>query len=221
MKEKTTVLSLQNGVDNPARIARLWGADRTLIGVVYIASRIAGPGVIEHSAGGRIVLGPLNPAAQETARRIATVLTGAQISCEVSSGIDTVMWKKLAWNAPFCALACLLRMTVGEILAEESVRPVITGSIEEVRAAARHRGIALPANTAEETLGLSRSLGNAKPSMLQDLEAGKPLEYEALNGVVIKILQEAGKRAPINEIFYAALKHIDQEPRGRQKKRDH
>lgn len=215
MSAKTTVLSLQNGVDNPEKIARLWGADRTLIGVVYIASRIAGPGVIEHSAGGRIVLGPLDPAARETARDVAAVLAGAKISCEVSSEIDTVLWKKLAWNAPFCALACLLRMTVGEILAEESVRPVITGCIEEVRAAARQRGIALPPATAEETLSLSRSLGNAKPSMLQDLEAGKPLEYEALNGVVIKILHEAGKRAPINEIFHTALKHIDREPRGR------
>jgi 2-dehydropantoate 2-reductase len=215
MSAKTTILSLQNGVDNPEKIARLWGADRALIGVVYIASRIAGPGVIEHSAGGRIVLGPLDPAARETARDVAAVLAGAKISCEVSSEIDTVLWKKLAWNAPFCALACLLRMTVGEILAEEPVRPVITGCIEEVRAAARQRGIALPPATAEETLSLSRSLGKAKPSMLQDLEAGKPLEYEALNGVVIRILHEAGKRAPINEIFHTALKHIDREPRGR------
>jgi 2-dehydropantoate 2-reductase len=221
MREKTTVLSLQNGVDNQEKIARLWGADRTVIGVVYIASRIAGPGVIEHSAGGRMVLGPLNPAAQESSRDIATVLAGARISCEVSSDIDAVLWKKLAWNAPFCALACLLRMTVGEILAEESVRPVITGCIEEVRAAAHCRGIALQPCTAEETLRFSRSLGNAKPSMLQDLEAGKPLEYEALNGVVIKILRETGQRAPINEIFYASLKHIDQEPRDRQKRRDH
>jgi 2-dehydropantoate 2-reductase len=188
---------------------------------VYIASRIAGPGVIEHGGGGRIVLGSLEPSARETARTVATVLAGAQISCEVSSAIDTVLWKKLAWNAPFCALGCLLRMTVGEILAEESLRPVIAGCIDEVRGAARCRGIVLQPSTEEETLGLSRSLGNAKPSMLHDFEAGKPLEYEALNGVVIKILREAGKRAPINEIFYTALKHIDQEPRGRQKRRDH
>jgi ketopantoate reductase len=42
--------------------------------------------------------------------------------------------------------------------------------------------------------------------MLQDLEAGKPLEYEALNGIIVKLLHGAGKRAPINEIFYTALK---------------
>jgi 2-dehydropantoate 2-reductase len=130
------------------------------------------------------------------------------------------LWKKLAWNAPFCALACLLRMTVGEILAQESVRPVITGCIDEVRAAARCKGVALQASTAEETLAFSRSLGNATPSMLQDLEAGKPLEYEALNGVMIRILQEAGKRSPINEIFYAALKHVDQETRNQPETRD-
>jgi len=49
--------------------------------------------------------------------------------------------------------------------------------------------------------------------MLQDLEAGKPLEHEALNGIVVKILQQSGKRAPINEILYTALKHIDQDLR--------
>ena len=51
--------------------------------------------------------------------------------------------------------------------------------------------------------------------MLQDLEAGKPLEHEALNGLVVKILQQAGKRAPINEILYGALARIDEDLRTR------
>lgn len=209
MSEKTAVLSLQNGVDNPEKIARLWGADRTLAGVVYIAAQVPEPGVIEHSAGGRIVLGSLDARGQETARNVQSILAGANIPCDVSSEIRTVLWKKLAWNAPFCALSCLLHMTVGEILASNSLKDLIRGCIEEVRDAAQCRGIDLPASTAQETLGFSRGLGDAKPSMLQDLEAGKPLEYEALNGIVVKVLHQAGKRAPINEIFYAALRCID------------
>lgn len=52
--------------------------------------------------------------------------------------------------------------------------------------------------------------------MLQDLEAGKPLEHEALNGIVVRVLQQSGKRAPINEILYSALSHIDRDLRARQ-----
>jgi len=95
-------------------------------------------------------------------------------------------------------------------LGSASLEAIVRGCIEEVRDAARCRGIDLPPSTAQETLSFSTTLRNVTPSMLQDLEAGKPLEHEALNGVVVKILQQSGKRAPINEILYAALKHIDQ-----------
>ena len=47
--------------------------------------------------------------------------------------------------------------------------------------------------------------------MLQDLEAGKPLEYEAFNGIVVQTLRQAGHPAPINQVFYATLKFLDQE----------
>lgn len=216
MSGKTMVLSLQNGVDNPEKIARLWGVDRTLAGVVYIAAQVLAPGVIEHSAGGRIVLGSFDARGQETARNVQSILIAGNVPCDVSSEILTVLWKKLAWNSPFCALSCLLHMTVGEILAQDSLKDVIRSCIDEVRDAAQCRGIDLPASTTEETLDFSRTLGDAKPSMLQDLEAGKPLEYEALNGIVVKILHQAGKRAPISGIFYQALKYIDQDLRAKQ-----
>ena len=216
MSRETMVLSLQNGVDNPEKIARLWGAHRTLAGVVYIAAQVSEPGVIKHSAGGRIVLGPLEAPNQETARKVQSVLAAANVPCDVSSEIRTVLWKKLAWNSPFCALSCLLRMTVGEVLASNSLKDLIRNCIEEVQDAAQCSGIDLPSSIAQETVDFSHSLGDAKPSMLQDLEAGKPLEYEALNGIVVKVLHQAGKRAPINEIFYSALKYIDQDLRSKQ-----
>jgi len=216
MSEKSTVLSLQNGVDNPEKIARLWGADRTLASVVYIAAAVREPGVIEHSGGGRIVLGSLDAPDQESARDIQSILGRSHIPCDVSSEIRTVLWRKLAWNSPFCALSCLLRMTVGEIMASDSLRHLVRGCVEEVREAARCRGIHLPPSIAQDTLDSSHRLVDVKPSMLQDLEAGKPLEHEALNGIVVRILHQAGKRAPINEIFHTALKLIDQDLRARQ-----
>jgi 2-dehydropantoate 2-reductase len=209
----TAILSLQNGVDNADKIARLWGGDRTLAGVAYIAARIAAPGVIEHSGAGRIALGSLHAGGEDNARAVRSLLALAKIPCDVSANIQEVLWHKLAWNAPFCALSCLLRMTVGDILDSASLEALVRGCIDEVREAARCRGIDLPASTAEEALSVSAGLRDVKPSMLQDLEAGKPLEHEALNGIVVRILQQSGKRAPVNELLYGALKHVDQDLR--------
>jgi len=216
MGRHTAVLSLQNGVDNADRIARLWGGDRSVAGVAYIAARISAPGVIAHSGGGRIALGSLHAGGQDNARTVQSILAQAKIPCDMSANIREVLWKKLAWNAPFCALSCLLRMTVGEIAGSPSLEALVRGCIDEVRDAGRCRGIDLPPSMAQEALSSSITLRDVKPSMLQDLEAGKPLEHEALNGIVVKILQQSGKRAPINEILYTALSHIDQDLRAKQ-----
>jgi len=215
MGRTTVVLSLQNGVDNADRIARLWGGDRSLAGVAYVSARVSAPGVIEHSGGGRIALGPLRAAGTDHAHVAQSILTQAEIPCEISPDIRTVLWRKLVWNAPFCALSCLLRMTVGDILGSAALEAMVRGCIDEVREAAQCCGVELPPSVAEEALSASVPLRSVKPSMLQDLEAGKPLEHEALNGLVVKILQQAGKRAPINEILYGALARIDEDLRTR------
>ncbi|HTY77597.1 MAG TPA: 2-dehydropantoate 2-reductase [Candidatus Bathyarchaeia archaeon] len=209
----TAIVSLQNGVDNADRIARLWGRDRTLAGVAYVAARVMAPGVIEHGSRGRIVLGPLHAGGQAHARAAQSALVGAKIAADLSPNIQEALWTKLGWSAPFCALSCLLRMTVGDIVGSASLAPLVRGCVDEVLDAARSRGIDLPAATADEVVASSRTLRNVKTSMLQDLEAGKPLEHEALNGIVVRTLQQAGKRAPINEIFYSALGYIDRDLR--------
>ena len=107
-------------------------------------------------------------------------------------------------------------MTVGDILDSASLEALVRGCVDEVREAARCRGIDLPPSTAQEVLTSSIALRNVKPSMLQDLEAGKALEHEALNGAVVRILQQSGKRAPINEILYSALSHLDRDLRAKQ-----
>jgi 2-dehydropantoate 2-reductase len=205
---QTIVLSLQNGVDNGEKIMRRWGRERTLAGVVYLGAKVSSPGVIEHSVGGRIVFGQLDDSVRPSTRTIAQALTLANIPCELHPNIRQVQWTKLLWNAPFCAIACLTTTTVREIVEAEPLTTLAIDCMNEVRAAAAGTGIELGPELIEETLSFSRGLGDFKPSMLQDLEAGKPLEYEAFNGTVVKLLQQAGKKAPINEVFFAALKYL-------------
>ncbi|MCE3242889.1 MAG: putative 2-dehydropantoate 2-reductase (Ketopantoate reductase) reductase, partial [Deltaproteobacteria bacterium] len=70
ISKQTAILSLQNGIDNPDKIAGFWGTERTLAGVVYIGAQVSAPGVIQHSSGGKIVLGPISGHPRDTAHRV-------------------------------------------------------------------------------------------------------------------------------------------------------
>lgn len=213
ISKQTAILSLQNGIDNPDKIAGFWGTERTLAGVVYIGAQVSAPGVIQHSSGGKIVLGPISGHAGDTAHSIEQTLSRAAIPCAISTAIEQVQWAKLLWNAPFCAISCLTRSTVREIVESEALTDLARDCMKEVQAAARTRGIELKTELFDQTLAFSRGLGDFKPSMLQDLEAGKPLEYDALNGIVMRLLARAGEPAPINRVFHGTLSFLDEKLR--------
>jgi 2-dehydropantoate 2-reductase len=209
MGQETVILSLQNGVDNADKIARLWGGDPVLAGVVYIASQLLKPGTIKHSAGGKIVFGEQDGQVRDATQVIERLLSLAEIPCEVDREIRNVQWRKLLWNAPFCAISCLIRATAKEIVESDSLTKLALDCMAEVREAATTQGVDLSPALFDETFHFSKGLGDFKPSMLQDLEAGKPLEFEAFNGIVINLLQAAGKQGPTNQVFYGALKYLD------------
>jgi 2-dehydropantoate 2-reductase len=213
MSGRTAILSLQNGIDNPAKIASCWGADRTFAGVVYIGAQVSAPGLIQHFSGGKIILGQINSQHSDAAGTIEQTLSAAAIPCEISPAIAQVQWVKLLWNAPFCAISCLTRSTVKEIVESESLTRLALDCMMEVQSAARTQRIDLRTELLDQTLAFSRGLGEFKPSMLQDLEAGKPLEYDAFNGIVVRLLERAGQQAPTNLVFYSTLKFLDKKLR--------
>ncbi|HWX77599.1 MAG TPA: ketopantoate reductase C-terminal domain-containing protein, partial [Candidatus Acidoferrales bacterium] len=154
--------------------------------------------------------GELDGEVRETTRSVERMLSAAKIPCEISPDIRKAQWRKLLWNAPFCAISCLVRGTVRDIIESESLRRLAVDCMLEAREAAATQSIDLEPSLLDETLQFSKSLGDFKPSMLQDLEAGKPLEYEAFNGIVVDILRRAGKPAPTSQVFYSALKFLDE-----------
>jgi 2-dehydropantoate 2-reductase len=209
----TVILSLQNGVDNADKIARRWENQDVLAAVVYIAAQLFEPGRIKHSAGGKIVFGSQDGHAHVATEAVERLFCSAGIACEISNDIRAVQWRKLLWNAPFCAISCLTRATAKEIVESDSLTKLALACMAEVQEAATTQAVALSPELFAETLQFSKGLGDFKSSMLQDLEAGKPLEFEAFNGIVVDLLQRAGKQAPINQVFYNALKYLDERNR--------
>ena len=139
----TTILSLQNGIDNSEKLAGLWGDDRTLAGVVYIGAQIDAPGVIHHANGGKIVFGRLDGKTKEGAKTVEHVLAAAEIPCELSDNIQKIQWAKLLWNAPFCAISCLTRANVKQIVESDALTDLAIACMTEVHGAALTRGIDL------------------------------------------------------------------------------
>jgi len=211
---ETLILSLQNGIDNPARLARVHGEQNVLPAVVYVGAQISAPGVVSHTTGGRIVIGQSDGAVSDRLKVLQQTFISAGIPCEVSNDIRKVQWTKLLWNAPFCAISCLTHANTKQIVESPTLLKLAVDCMTEVQAAARLDQIDLPAQLFDDVLNFSRTLGDFKPSMLQDLEAGKPLEYEAFNGYIVELLQGGGRSAAVNEIFYAMLKFLDARTRG-------
>jgi 2-dehydropantoate 2-reductase len=211
--DRTPILSLQNGVDNVETLTRFWSAERIFAGVVYIGAELHAPGVIRHFSGGKIIFGRLDGTAGAAAELIERTLLGAGVGCVISPNILAVQWAKLLWNAPFCAISCLTGANAKEIAESATLTRLALDCMAEVQAAARTRGIDLARSLFEETMAFSHNLGAFKPSMLQDLEARKPLEYEAFNGLVVRSLSQAGEPAPVNQSLYALLQQLDKKNR--------
>ena len=210
VSDRTIILSLQNGVDNPDKLARIFGEHRVLPAVVYVGAQVSAPGVITHSTGGRIIFGGMDGGLRDNSKIIQQALIAAAIPCEASAAIRQVQWAKLLWNAPFCAISCLTHANMKQIVESDSLTQLALDCMAEVQAAARTEGIELPRRLFDEVLSFSRSLGEFKPSMLQDLEANKPLEYQAFNGIVVKLLEADGQSAPVNQTFHRTLAFLDQ-----------
>ena len=212
--DRTVILSLQNGVDNSEKLARIYRPEQVLPAVVYIGAQLTAPGIITHSNGGQIIFGQIDGRTSESSKLLQQSLSAAGIPCEISGEIAKIQWTKLLWNAPFCAISCLARANVKEIVESESLTALALGCMTEVQAAAGKRDIELRRAQFDEIMNFSRTLGDFKPSMLQDLEAGKPLEYQAFNGIVVQTLRQAGAPAPINQVFYQTLKFLNERIRG-------
>lgn len=206
---RTLILSLQNGIDNPEKLARAFGRSKVLPAAVYVGAQLTAPGVITHSTGGKIIFGEMD-GATATASALAPILTAAGIPNEVSAEIRRVQWTKLLWNASFCAISCLTRAHTQEIVESAELTKLALECMNEVRAAAASVNIDLPEKLCADAIEFSKTLGDFKPSMLQDLEAHKPLEYEAFNGHIVKLLNARGTGAPLNRTFHSALKFLDE-----------
>jgi 2-dehydropantoate 2-reductase len=203
----TTVLCLQNGVDNEEKLARIMGERHILAGVVHILSTISAPGVVTQTAGPRsIKCGETDGHVSPRVLRIVEVLTNAGISAEASSKILVDLWEKYLFICAHGGVTALGRMGIGEILGCPETAQFYREVMEEIAAVGRAKGVALPADAVERAIAFAGKLQpEMRSSLAHDLERGNRLEVDTLMGAVVRYGAEVGVPTPLNSAIYACL----------------
>jgi 2-dehydropantoate 2-reductase len=192
-------------VDPGGTIAAHIDARRVIGSVVYVSASLAGPGLIEHVEGTRLPIGELDGSRSERVRGLAKIFTDAGLKSSIRSDIRADIWTKLLGNATFNPISALTRATMTQLLETPETRRLIREGMDEVRAVAAALGVSIAISTEKRIAG-AEQVGNHKTSMLQDLEAGRPLELEPILGAVVELAGKAGVVAPRLEALYACAK---------------
>lgn len=210
MGPNTLLLPLLNGMAHLARLEQVFGSARVLGGACYIASTLDADGTICHlSKFQGITCGtrPGNHAhAASLLQELRQAYAGASVECKLSGDIEQDMWEKFVLLASLAAMTCLMRASVGEILAaadgEALMREMLSTSVATAAAA----GHAPRAESLQRTEGMLFARGSAfTASMLRDLEAGGRVEAEHIVGDMLRRARAAGVDARMLEVAYCHL----------------
>jgi len=224
--ETTTVVSTQNGipwwythlesVDPGGVIAAAIDARHVLGSIVYFGTDIVEPGVIRHNEGNRISLGEPDGSRSERVRLIAERLVKAGLRCPVTVRLGHEIWVKLLGNVAFNPISALTRATLVQMVQDPGVHDLVRNIMIEVEAVANKFGVELPVSIDQRIAGAEK-VGEHKTSMLQDLEAGRPMELDAIAGAAIELGDRMGVTMPHTRSVYACTKLLDTISRGGQK----
>ena len=207
--ENTTLMTFQNGVDGHEILAERFGSKKTIAGVPIISSNLIEPGYIRHVASGNIAVGELDGTMTERVQKIAEVFGKAGIEAQAVPNVHEILWYKLLWNVGFTALICLTGCDSQEILAVPESRDLVRQAIAEGIAVGEAQGYKFAPNHLETLVESTAEQPAIRTSMLFDREAGRPLEYDAITGAVVKRGKDFGIATPVNDFLYGALKVVD------------
>ena len=207
MARHTTVLTLQNGVDNVEAIGAIVRPDAVLAGAVYVALQLAGPGMILLTGGGgKIALGEPGGGVSERVQRVASVFQQSGIAHEVSTDIQRVLWEKFLFITGIGAVTALARSGIGPLLASAAGRTLLNASCAEIVAVAQADGAHLQTRAVDAALTQAATVpAQWRSSMARDLEDGRRLEVDALSGAVVRRGVKHGIPTPVHQTIAACL----------------
>ena len=209
------VLSLQNGVENVATIARQ--VRPTVVpAVVYVATAMPEPGLVRHYGRGDLVIGAIRaadaaePALAARLRSLADLFAAAKVPVRISADVMAELWSKLMVNCAYNAISGLGQAPYGAMAKLPSIRELQRALVAEVVAVAAADGVALPLEGSLAAMeGLAAAMPGQRSSTAQDMARGKPSEIDHLNGFVARRGRELGVATPTNQALHALVKLVE------------
>jgi 2-dehydropantoate 2-reductase len=179
--------------------------ERVLGCVVYPAAELLSPGVVKHVEGNRFPVGELDGSTSERVTRMSGAFVAAKLQAPVLDNIRAEIWLKLWGNLTFNPISALTRATLAGICQDPLGRSLAEAMMMEAQTIANKLGITFRTSLEKRISGAER-VGHHKTSMLQDVEAGRSLEVDALLGSVIEVARLTETPTPYLDTVYALTK---------------
>lgn len=213
----TVVLTLQNGVDSAHDVSAIVGDQQVLGGTTYVATALEAPGLIVQTGVHRsIIMGEVFGDRSEVSarvQRITDALAAADIQATAVADGRVPIWDKFVYLVPFSGFTGASRLAIGHIWKFPHVRDMFYAASREIAAIAKAEGVTISPNRFET---LEEYMTNIPPttrsSLLIDLEQGKRIEVEALQGAAVRRAAKHNVPVPIVSALYALLKPWEQGP---------
>ena len=192
-------------LDPGGKLSRAMPTGRIVGCVIHLAASTPEPGLISHNMGKRLIVG--EPGGKNTVRtqRIAEALISSGFEVNITGEIEKEFWVKLLGNVSFNPVSALTQTTADLLMEDRQIKNYMVSIMREVLAIGRAVGVDADIDP-EARIDMARVLGKFKTSMLQDMEAGKPLEVDGLLAGTLEIAQKAGVRAPFTESLFGLIR---------------
>ena len=211
---KPAIMLMQNGVGIEDEIAAAFPGNELFSTIAYIGASRSAVNRIDHQGAGRLITGKWGGGDSTKLHELSGIFQKAGVSCEISGNIELERWRKLLWNLPFNPVSVLGGgLDSGELCDRGSIENLCSTLMDEVIAVANASGVALTREMADEQIAYTRDFPPYKTSMLQDYEAGRALEVDALLGNVLKIAGNCSVPVPAIAVCAALLNSVDRKNR--------
>jgi 2-dehydropantoate 2-reductase len=192
-------------LDPGGRLAAAMPTERIAGCVIHFAASTPEPGLISHNMGRKLIIGEPGRKNTERTRRIGEALSAAGFEVVVSEFIEKDFWIKLLGNVSFNPVSALTVSTADRLIENGEIKRYMVEIMREVLEIGRAVGVDADIDP-EARIDMARVLGPFKTSMLQDLEAGKPLEVDGLLAGTLEVARKAGVRAPFTESLFGLIR---------------
>lgn len=206
----TQILSLQNGLTNYDKLSKAFGKKNIVRGFCYIGSEMLENGNIHHTSNGYIVIGESQGISGKKIEYLKTLFEDSEIRVRVTNNIVHDIWGKFSWNCVYNVLCTLIGAKSDKLFSNPFTEKLTIDVYNEVKSLAKAYGIRFSKKDYDNVITRGKTGGvSFKPSTLQDRIKGKPLEYEAFTGDVIRLAKKKQVAVPVHKVLYSLLKAIE------------